>query len=71
MDTDEAVDVLQDLPDDVVGKVLQAMDMQHYRRLTPVLFYPEKSASGLMNTDLTVRIKMTLKMVLRYLRRFE
>ena len=70
METDDAVDVLQDLPDEQVEKVLQAMDLQNYRRLLQVLFYPENSAGGLMNTDvLTVRTKMTLKMVLRYLRR--
>lgn len=70
METDDAVDVLQDLPDERVEKVLQAMDLQDYRRLMQVLFYPENSAGGLMNTDvLTVRTKMTLKMVLRYLRR--
>jgi magnesium transporter len=72
MDTDDAVDVLQDLPEEVTEKVLQAMDMQHYRRLRQVLFYPEDSAGGLMNTDiLVVRTEMTLKMVLRYLRRFD
>jgi magnesium transporter len=70
METDDAVDVLQDLPDERVEKVLQAMDLQNYRRLMQVLFYPENSAGGLMNTDvLTVRTKMTLKMVLHYLRR--
>ncbi len=70
MDTDDAVDLLQDLPDEVVEEVLQAMDVQHRRRLTQVLFYPENSAGGLMNTDvLAVRTEMTLKMVLRYLRR--
>jgi len=70
METDDAVDVLQGLSDERVEKVLQAMDSQNYRRLMQVLFYPENSAGGLMNTDvLTVRTKMTLKMVLRYLRR--
>ncbi|MDM8559244.1 magnesium transporter [Candidatus Parabeggiatoa sp. HSG14] len=70
MEPDDAVDVLQDLPDEIAGKVLQAMDMQHYQRLTQVLFYPENSAGGLMNIDvLTVRTEMTLKMVLHYLRR--
>ena len=70
MDPDDAVDILQDLPDEVVEEVLQAMDVQHRRRLTQVLFYPENSAGGLMNIDvLTVRTGMTLKMVLRYLRR--
>lgn len=72
MDSDDAVDVLQDLPDEVLEQVLQAMDMQQYRRLRQVLFYPENSAGGLMNTDvLNVRTEMTLKMVLRYLRRFD
>ena len=70
METDDAVDVLQGLPDERVEEVLQAMDLQNYRRLMQVLFYPENSAGGLMNTDvLTVRTNMTLKMVLRYLRR--
>ncbi len=71
MDTDDAVDLLQELPDDVVEKVLQTMEMQHFQRLRQVLFYPENSAGGLMNIDvLSVRTEMTLKMVLRYLRRF-
>ncbi len=71
METDDAVDVLQDLPDELVEKVLQTLEMQDYRRLRQVLFYPENSAGGLMNTDvLTVSTRMTLKMVLRYLRRF-
>lgn len=70
MDIDDAVDILQILPDDIVEKLLSAMDMQHYRRLRQVLFYPENSAGGLMNIDvLAVRTEMTLKMVLRYLRR--
>jgi magnesium transporter len=72
METDDAVDVLQDLPDDKLEKVLEAIEIEHYRRLRQVLFYPEDTAGGLMNTDLlVVRTEMTLKMVLRYLRRFK
>jgi magnesium transporter len=72
MDTDDAVDMLQNLPDEVVEASLQEVDLEHYRRLRQVLFYPENSAGGLMNTDiLSVRTEMTVKMVLRYLRRFE
>lgn len=72
MDTDDAVDILQNLPDEVVEASLQEVDLEHYRRLRQVLFYPENSAGGLMNTDiLSVRTEMTVKMVLRYLRRFE
>ncbi len=72
MAIDDAVDILQDLPDEIVEKVLQIMNWQYRQRLTQVLFYPEDSAGGLMNTDvLAVRTEMTLKMVLRYLRRFD
>ena len=71
MEIDDAVDVLQDLPDDKVEQVLQVMDLQDYRRLRQVLFYPEDSAGGLMNIDvLTVSTDITLRMVLRYLREF-
>jgi magnesium transporter len=72
MDTDDAVDMLQNLPDEIVEACLQEVDLEHYRRLRQVLFYPENSAGGLMNTDiLSLRTEMTVKMVLRYLRRFE
>ncbi len=71
MDSDDAVDILQDLSDDLVEEVLPVVDTKHYQRLSQVLFYPEDSAGGLMNTDvLTVRTEMTLKMILKYLRRF-
>jgi magnesium transporter len=72
METDDAVDLLQDLSDEMVEEVLTKMEKQHYQRLRQVLFYPEDSAGGLMNTDfLVVRVDMTLIMVLRYLRHFE
>lgn len=72
METDDAVDLLQDLSDEMVEEVLTKMERQHYQRLRQVLFYPEDSAGGLMNTDcLVVRTDMTLIMVLRYLRHFE
>ncbi len=71
MDTDDAVDLLQDLSDEMVEEVLLKMERQHYQRLRQVLFYPEDSAGGLMNTDfLVVRTDMTLIMVLSYLRHF-
>ncbi len=72
METDDAVDLLQDLSDEMVEEVLTKMERQHYQRLRQVLFYPEDSAGGLMNTDfLVVRVDMTLVMVLRYLRHFD
>ncbi|MCK5877938.1 MAG: magnesium transporter [Candidatus Marithrix sp.] len=72
MAIDDAVDILQDLPDEIVENILQTMNWQHRQRLTQVLFYPENSAGGLMNIDvLMVHTKMTLKVVLQYLRGFK
>ena len=69
MDTDDAVDLLQDLPETVIEEVLQAVDQQQRDRFTQILFYPEDSAGGLMNIDtLTIRADLTLKIVTRYLR---
>ena len=67
---DDAVDMLQDLPDAVVIDVLDAMDAQNRARLQLVLGYDEESAGGLMNTDVvTIRPEVSLGVVLRYLRR--
>ncbi len=69
MDADDAVDLLQDLPENIIQEVLQAVDEQQRARFTQILFYPEDSAGGLMNIDtLTVRTDLTLKTIMRYLR---
>jgi magnesium transporter len=69
LDIDDLADILNDLPDDVVAEVLQAMDRQDRERLAQVMSYPEDSAGGLMNPDVvTVRPDVTLDVVLRYLR---
>ncbi len=70
VDLDDAVDILQDLPQDVVETVLDAMDAQDRARLERVMAYDEETAGGLMNTDvLTVRSNVSLEVVARYLRR--
>lgn len=70
MDTDDLVDILGDLPEDVTEQVLQAMDIQRRLRLEAVMSYPEDTAGGLLNTDtITVRADISLDVVLRYLRR--
>ncbi len=70
VDLDDAVDILQDLPEDLIDEVLLAMDAQERARLQSVLRYPEDTAGGLMNTDvITVRADVTLETVMRYLRR--
>ncbi|MDX1514532.1 MAG: magnesium transporter [Gammaproteobacteria bacterium] len=70
VDVDDAADILQDLPSELVEEVLQAMDDQDRRRLESVLEYAEDTAGGLMDTDvITVRADVTLETVARYLRR--
>jgi len=69
LDIDDLADLIRDLPDTVTGKTLAAMDRQNRERLERVLSHGEKTAGGLMNTDvITVRDNVTLDVVLRYLR---
>lgn len=71
LETDDVVDILQDLPGHVMQEVLRAMDSQRRRRVEAILAYEEDTAGGLMNTDVvTVRSDITLEVVLRYLRMY-
>ncbi len=66
---DDVADILQNLPNHVMQKVLNVMDEQHRRRVEKVLSFDEDTAGGLMNTDVvTVRADVTLEVVQRYLR---
>jgi len=70
VEVDDATDILQDLPEDLIERVLQAMDDQNRQRLESLLAYPEDTAGGLMNTDVvTVRADVNLETVIRFLRR--
>ena len=72
LETDDMVDILQQLPDRVTREVLQAMSTQDRQRVTSALSYPENTAGGLMNTDtITVRARHSVDVVLRYLRRHD
>ncbi|MGH8507993.1 MAG: magnesium transporter MgtE N-terminal domain-containing protein, partial [Gammaproteobacteria bacterium] len=67
--SDDAADILQDLPETVLDSVLRLMDEQNRVRVSSVLYYPEDTAGGLMNTDvITVRSDVDLEVVVRYLR---
>ncbi|MFT4518940.1 MAG: magnesium transporter [Halioglobus sp.] len=69
---DDVADILQQLPDRVTREVLNAMDHQDRTRLERVMHYPDDVAGGLMNTDaITIRARLTLDVVLRYLRRLD
>ncbi len=70
LETDDVVDILQQLPEQVTQEVLAAMSDQDRDRVERVMAYDEDTAGGLTNTDtITVRPRFTLDVVLRYLRR--
>lgn len=72
LETDDMVDILQQLPGRVTREVLQAMTAQDRQRVEKTLKYPENTAGGLMNTDtITVRARHSVDVVLRYLRRHD
>ncbi len=72
LETDDMVDILQQLPEQVTREVLQAMSAQDRHRVATALSYPENTAGGLMNTDtITVRASHSIEVVLRYLRRHD
>jgi len=69
LDTDDAADILQDLPVSRADEVLRSMDEQNRVRIASILSYPEDTAGGLMNVDVvTVRADVEVEVVLRYLR---
>ena len=69
LDSDDAADILQDLPESRADEVLRSMDEQDRARISSILFYPEDSAGGLMNVDVvTVRADVDVGVVLRALR---
>jgi magnesium transporter len=72
LDADDIADILQQLPKRVIKEVLAAMSASDRQRVESVLSYDEDTAGGLMNTDtITVRARLTLDIVLRYLRRHD
>lgn len=72
LEDDDIADLLQQVPAHVTQQVLNAMDQQDRLRLERVMHYSDDVAGGLMNTDtITIRARLTLDVVLRYLRRHD
>jgi Mg2+ transporter (mgtE) len=70
LESDDVVDILQQLPEAIIQEVLLAMTDQDRSRVETILSYSEDTAGGLTNTDtITVRPRFSLDVVLRYLRR--
>lgn len=69
LDTDDLVDIIPDLPEEVTEEILKSLDAQHRHRLQTVMSFDEDTAGGLMNIDtITVRADISLEVVQRYLR---
>lgn len=72
LDSDDMVDVLQQLPNRVMKETLRIMDKQNRTRVEQLLSYPEDTAGGLMNTDTTtIRPDISVETTLRYIRRHD
>ncbi len=69
---DDLTDILQQLPNTITIKLLESMDSLDRARVESLLSYPEDEAGGLMDTEvISVRAKVTVDVVLRYLRRHD
>ncbi len=69
MDTDDLVETLSSLPDNVSQDVLRSMDEQDRHRAEAALSYGEDTAGFIMNTDtITLRPEVSVDVILRYLR---
>ncbi|GAD88169.1 magnesium transporter [Vibrio halioticoli NBRC 102217] len=69
MDTDDVAYVLRSLPNNVSQQVLSQMDSADRLRVETALSYPEDTAGGIMNTDVTtIRGDVDIDVVLRYMR---
>lgn len=69
MDTDDAVDILEDLSENLTEQVLRRLDEQNRSQIKEALAYPEDTAGGLMNIDtIMIRPRVSVEVVLRYLR---
>jgi len=70
LEIDELADLDADLPVPVVNAMVEAMDTERRQRYETVRFYPDDTAGGLMDVDAAaVRMDVSLKAVLRYLRK--
>ena len=71
LDSDELADILQELPGKIADEVLLSMDEQNRRRVGAALHYPQDTAGGIMNVEVTtIRQDVDVDVVLRFLRRF-
>lgn len=72
LDMDELADLAPDLPQDVLHEILSALDPEELAQVHAAMSYAENTVGALMNFDMvTVRDDVDVRVVLRYLRRFD
>lgn len=72
LDMDELADLAPDLPQDVLNEILSALDPEELAQVHAAMSYAENTVGALMNFDMvTVRDDVDVRVVLRYLRRFD
>lgn len=72
LDMDELADLAPDLPQDVLNDVFSTLDPEELAQVHAAMSYPENTVGALMNFDMvTVRNDVDVRVVLRYLRRFD
>ncbi|MGW8309629.1 MAG: magnesium transporter [Thiogranum sp.] len=70
MAPEDLAEIIVELPEDQSAMLLQALDQDHRKRLEYVLNFEEHSAGRLMSSEVvSVRLDVTLAVVLRWLRR--
>lgn len=72
LDTDEIADLAPNLPQTVMRDVFKSLSIKEREQLRAAMAYPEGTVGALMDFGMvTIREDVTLKVVSRYLRRFD
>ena len=66
---DETVDVISEMPADVVERILNSVSKEHRKNINKLLHYPEDSAGSMMTTEyIDFNENMTIKDALKHIR---
>jgi len=67
---DDAVDLIEEMPANVVKRILRSADPETRKQINEILKYPEDSAGSIMTTEfVTLRPKMTVEEAIKRIRR--
>ena len=67
---DDAVDIIEEMPANVVKRILRQADPETRKQINQILKYPDDSAGSIMTTELVIlRPKMTVEEAIKRIRR--